>query len=156
MQMLSPEEVLVSLGFARLRLPAPGGNYVSSKRTGAIMHLSGVISTDRDEVITGTAGAGCKAEEEYGAAQVRGLMQRAVLRRKLGSLERIAEVLTVNGYVNPALGFDDSSAVINGASDLLLKAFGEAGQQVRVARGVSTRPRNALAELEVTVRVKEP
>jgi enamine deaminase RidA (YjgF/YER057c/UK114 family) len=77
----------------------------------------------------------------------------AVLKRELGSLSRVAEVLTVNGYVNAAPGFADSPAVINGASDLLVRVFGEAGRHVRAAVGVSALPRNALVELQMTVRV---
>ena len=82
-------------------------------------------------------------------------MQLAVLKRELGSLDRVAEVLTLNGYVNAAQGFHDSPAVINGASDLLVKVFGEAGRHVRAAIGVSALPRNALVEVQMTVRVKD-
>ena len=68
----------------------------------------------------------------------------------------MAEVLTVNGYVNVALGFADSPAVVNGASDLLVLVFGEAGRHVRAAVGVSALPRNALVEIQMTVSVSEP
>jgi enamine deaminase RidA (YjgF/YER057c/UK114 family) len=77
-----------------------------------------------------------------------------VLKRELGSLDRVAEVISVNGYVNAAPGFADSPAVINGASDLLVDVFGEAGRHVRAAVGVSALPRNALVEIQMTVRVK--
>jgi enamine deaminase RidA (YjgF/YER057c/UK114 family) len=78
-----------------------------------------------------------------------------VLKRDLGSLDRVAEVLTVNGYVNAAAGFPDAPAIINGASDLLVHVFGEAGRHVRAALGLNALPRNALVELQMTVRVKE-
>jgi enamine deaminase RidA (YjgF/YER057c/UK114 family) len=64
-------------------------------------------------------------------------------------------VLTVNGYVNAAPGFPDSPAIINGASDLLVQVFGEAGRHVRAAVGLNALPRGALVELQMTVRVKE-
>jgi len=83
-------------------------------------------------------------------------MQLAVLRRELGTLDAIEEVLTLNGYVNAVPGFGDSPAVINGASDLLVSIFGEAGRHVRAAVGVSALPRNALVEVQMTVRVKQP
>jgi enamine deaminase RidA (YjgF/YER057c/UK114 family) len=67
----------------------------------------------------------------------------------------VAEVLTVNGYVNAAPGFEDSPEIINGASDLLVQVFGEAGRHVRAAVGLSALPRNALVEVQMTVRVKE-
>jgi enamine deaminase RidA (YjgF/YER057c/UK114 family) len=150
-----PEENLASLGLALPALPAPGGNYVPAKRVGAVLYLSGVISMSAEGVITGLAGSDRTVEQGYAAAQACALTQLAVIKRELGTLDQVAEVLTVNGYVNAAQGFGDSPAVINGASDLLVKVFGEAGRHVRAALGVSALPRNALVELQMTVRVKE-
>lgn len=155
-QTLSPEENLAALGFTLPQSPAPGGNYVSAKRAGLVLYLSGVISAGPEGVIAGIAGAGRTIEDGYAAARACALTQLAVLRRELGSLNCVAEVLTVNGYVNAAAGFADSPAIINGASDLLVSIFGEAGRHVRAALGVSALPRNALVELQMTVRVKEP
>jgi enamine deaminase RidA (YjgF/YER057c/UK114 family) len=151
----SPEEMLAALGYTLPHPPSAGGNYVPAKRSGEVLYLSGVISTGAEGVITGIAGADRSVEEGYGAARACALTQLAVLRRELGSLDRVAEVLTVNGYVNAASGFGDSPAIINGASDLLVQIFGEAGRHVRAAVGVSALPRNALVEIQMTVRVKE-
>jgi enamine deaminase RidA (YjgF/YER057c/UK114 family) len=151
----SPEQKLLSLGLTLPNAPSPGGNYVSAKQLGNVVYLSGVISSGPDGVITGTAGAGSSIDEGYAAARACALTQLAVLRRELGSLDRIAEILTLNGYVNAAPGFGDSPEMINGASDLLVEIFGEAGRQVRAAVGVSALPRNALVEIQMTVRVKE-
>ncbi len=153
---LTPEENLAALGLALPQPPAAGGNYVPTKRVGAIVYLSGVISSGAAGVITGTAGVNRSIEDGYAAARACALTQLAVLKRELGALDRVAEVLTVNGYVNAAAGFADSPAVINGASDLLVKVFGDAGRHVRAAVGVSALPRNALVEIQMTVRVKEP
>lgn len=149
------EEKLQALGLALPALPDPGGNYVSAKRVGGVVYLSGVISTGADGIITGHAGADRTINEGYAAARACALTQLAVLKRELGTLDAIAEVLTVNGYVNAPAGFPDSPAVINGASDLLVAVFGEAGRHVRAAVGVSALPRNALVELQMMVRVKE-
>jgi enamine deaminase RidA (YjgF/YER057c/UK114 family) len=154
-QSSSPEEKLATLGWTLPPLPAPGGNYVSAKRVGSIVYLSGVISTGPDGVIAGTAGLDRTIDEGYAGARACALTQLAVLKRELGFLDRIAEVLTVNGYVNAASGFADSPAVINGASDLLVAVFGDAGRHVRAAVGVSALPRNALVEVQMTVRVNE-
>jgi enamine deaminase RidA (YjgF/YER057c/UK114 family) len=154
-QFLSAEEKLAALGFALPQLPAAGGNYVPAKRVGAIVYLSGVISAGPDGVITGTAGLDRSVEEGYAAARACALTELAVLKRELGSLDGVAEILTVNGYVNAAAGFADSPAVINGASDLLVQVFGERGRHVRAAVGVSALPRNALVEVQMTVRVNE-
>jgi len=149
----SPEDNLAALGIALPILPAPGGNYLSAKRVRDIVYLAGVISTGPGGIITGTAGIDRTIEDGYNAAAACALTQLAVLKRELGSLDFIAEVLTVNGYVNAAPGFADSPAVINGASDLLVRIFGDAGRHVRAAVGVSALPRNALVELQMTVRI---
>jgi enamine deaminase RidA (YjgF/YER057c/UK114 family) len=151
----TPDERLAALGLNLPPSPVPGGNYVSAKRAGAIVYLSGVISIGGDEVITGTAGIDRTIKDGYAAAKACALTQLAVLRRELGSLDNVAEVLTVNGYVNAVPGFPDSPAIINGASDLLVEVFGDAGRHVRAAVGVSALPRNALVELQMTVRVKD-
>jgi enamine deaminase RidA (YjgF/YER057c/UK114 family) len=152
---MTPEEKLWSLGLELPQLPAPGGNYVSSKRAGDVLYLSGVISIGPEGIITGLAGADRTVEDGYAAARACALLQHAVLKRELGSLDRVAEVLTLNGYVNAATGFGDAPAVINGASDLLVEVYGEPGRHVRAAIGVSALPRNALVEVQMSVRVKE-
>lgn len=119
------------------------------------MYLSGAISIGPDGVITGIAGVDRTVAEGYAAARACALLQLAILKRELGSLDRVAEVLTVNGYVNAAAGFGDAPEIINGASDLLVEVFGEAGRHVRCALGVSAVPRNALVEVQMTVRLTE-
>jgi len=154
-QITSPERTLAALGYELPPPPPLGGNYVPTKRLGEIVYLSGVVSTGPDGFITGTAGLDRSIEEGYAAARACALTQLAILKRELGSLDQIAEVLTVNGYVNAVNGFPDSPAIINGASDLLVAVFGEAGRHVRAAVGLNALPRNALVELQMTVRVKE-
>jgi enamine deaminase RidA (YjgF/YER057c/UK114 family) len=106
-------------------------------------------------VITGIAGADRSVAEGYAAARACALTQLAVLKHALGSLDKVREIVSVNGYVNAVAGFPDSPAVINGASDLLVAVFGEQGRHVRAAIGVSALPRNALVELQMIVAVKE-
>jgi enamine deaminase RidA (YjgF/YER057c/UK114 family) len=152
---LTAEGNLKSLGLVLPHLPAPGGNYLSAKRVGAMVYLAGVISSGPDGVITGTVGADRSIEDGYAGARACALTQLAVLKRELGSLDGVAEVVSVNGYVNAVAGFADSPAVINGASDLLVAVFGEAGRHVRAAVGVNALPKNALVEVQMAVRVKE-
>lgn len=134
--------------------PAPGGNYLSSKQVGSLIYLAGVISTNTSGVMTGTVGLDRSVADGYNAARACALTQLAVLNRDLGTLDAISEIVSVNGYVNAIAGFEDSPAVINGASDLLVQIFGEAGKHVRAAVGVSALPRNAIVEIQMTVRVK--
>jgi enamine deaminase RidA (YjgF/YER057c/UK114 family) len=152
---LSPDQNLAALGYTLPPAPTLGGNYVSAKQVGSIVYLSGVISTGPESIITGIAGLDRSIDEGYAAARACALTQLAVLKRELGSLDRVAEVLTVNGYVNATPGFAESPAIINGASDLLVRVFGEAGRHVRAAVGVCALPRNALVEVQMTVRVRE-
>ena len=147
------EARLLQLGIILPALPAPGGNYVSAKTVGPIVYLSGVISSNGEGIITGTVGLDRSIEQAYAAARACAVVQLAVLRRHLGSLEAVKTVVSVNGYVNAVPGFPDSPKIINGASDLLVEVFGEAGRHVRAAIGVPALPRNALVELQMTVEI---
>jgi enamine deaminase RidA (YjgF/YER057c/UK114 family) len=149
----SPEQTLAALGYELPQPPPLGGNYVPTKRVGSILYLS--VSMDAHGFITGTAGTDRSIEEGYAAARACALTQLAIIKHALGSLDQVAEVLTLNGYVNAANGFADAPAIINGASDLLVAVFGEAGRHVRAAVGLNALPRNALVEVQMTVRVKE-
>jgi enamine deaminase RidA (YjgF/YER057c/UK114 family) len=144
---------LRDLGLSLPTLPAPGANYLSARTIGSLVFLAGVISTDGSGVITGTVGAGRTIDEGYAAARACALTQLAVLRQHLGSLDAVKTIVSVNGYVNAIPGFEDSPKVINGASDLFVELFGEAGRHVRAAIGVSALPRNALVELQMSVQI---
>ena len=126
---------------------------MGAKTLGRIVYLSGVVSTNSDGVITGTAGLDRTIEQGYAAARACVLTQLAVLKSHLGSLDRVKSILSVNGYVNAVAGFADSPKIMNGASDLLLEIFGESGHHVRAAVGVSALPRNALVEVQMAVEV---
>jgi enamine deaminase RidA (YjgF/YER057c/UK114 family) len=147
------ETRLQELGIVLPALPAVGGNYLSAKRVGQIIYLAGVTSSNSAGVITGTVGLDRTVDEGYSAARACALAQLAVLQRHLGSLDLVKSVVNVNGYVNATPGFLDSPKVINGASDLFVEVWGEAGRHVRAAVGVSALPRNALVEVQMTVEV---
>jgi enamine deaminase RidA (YjgF/YER057c/UK114 family) len=150
---MDPLDALKQLGLVLPSPPTPGGNYTSAKTAGNIVYLSGVISQTAAGILTGTVGLDRSIEEGYAAARACALLQLAVLQRHLGSLSKVRGILTVNGYVNSVAGFADSPKVINGASDLFLSVFGEAGRHVRAAIGVSGLPRHALVELQMTVEI---
>jgi enamine deaminase RidA (YjgF/YER057c/UK114 family) len=152
---MSAETRLKELGISLPPPPTPGGNYVSAKLLGNLLFLSGVISTDEQGVIAGQINRNRTIDEGYRAARQCVLTQLAVLRQTLGSLDRIRQIISVNGYVNAVADFPDSAKVINGASDLLIEVFGEAGRHVRAAIGVVTLPRCALAEIQMSVEISE-
>jgi enamine deaminase RidA (YjgF/YER057c/UK114 family) len=150
---MGAEARLQELGITLPQPPAAGGNYVSAKTLGNIVFLAGVISTDASGIVSGTVGTDRSVDEGYAAARLCALMQLAVLKRHLGSIDKVKSVISVNGYVNAVAGFQDSPRVINGASDLLIEIFGEAGRHVRAALGVSALPRHALVELQMSVEI---
>jgi len=147
------EARLRELGIQLPETPAAGGNYVAARTVGHVVYLAGVISMDGESVIAGTVGADRTIDEGYAAARACALNQLAVLKKHLGSLDAVRSVIGVNGYVNAVAGFADSPKVINGASDLLVDVFGEAGRHVRAAIGVSALPKHALVEVQITVEV---
>ena len=150
---MGAEERIREVGLALPEPPAAGGNYVSAKTVGNLVYLAGVISTGGDGVVTGTVGAGRTVEEGHAAARACALAQMAVLRKHLGSLDAVKQIVSVNGYVNAVPGFADAPKVIDGASGLLVEVFGEAGRHVRAAIGVGSLPRNALVELQMVVEI---
>jgi enamine deaminase RidA (YjgF/YER057c/UK114 family) len=112
-----------------------------------------VVSTNATGVITGTVGVDRTIADGYAAARVPALTLLAVLRQHLGTLDIVRGIIAVHGYVNAVAGFADSPQVINGASDLLVEVFGDAGRHARAAIGVSALSRNALVEVEMAVEV---
>jgi enamine deaminase RidA (YjgF/YER057c/UK114 family) len=134
-------------------VPSASGSYVPAKTVGSIVYLSGVISSDAEGVITGTMGLDTSLEKAITAARSCALTQLAVLQSHLGSLDKVKSILSVNGYVSAVTGFSESPKVINGASDLFVEIFGDAGRHVRAAIGVSALPLNALVELQMTVEI---
>jgi len=145
---------LQKLGIVLPAPPAAGGNYVPAKTLGRLVYLAGAISSGPDGVIAGTVGSNRTIEEGYAAARACALTQIAVLKHHLGSLDKIRQIVSVNGYVNAVSGFEDSPKVINGASDLFVELFGDEGRHVRAAIGVSALPRNALVEIQMTVELE--
>ena len=149
------EQKLAALGLLLPAAPSPGGNYVPFRFTGNSLILAGVISS-RDGVVThaGQVGREQTIESGYEAAQVCALNSLAAIKSALGSLDRVEEFTYLAGYVNAVSGFDRSPLVINGASDLFVKLYGEAGKHARAAIAVAGLPRNATVEIQVTVKVK--
>ena len=151
---MSVEQKLVELGIVLPEPAAAGGNYVPAKTVGDLVFLSGVIASGPNGMVTGIMGGegGKSIEEGYAAARLCGLALLAAVQKHLGSLDEVAEVVSVNGYVNAIAGFPDAPKVVNGCSDLLVEVFGEQGRHVRAAVGVSALPRYALVEVQMVVR----
>lgn len=148
-------EKLYSLGETLPPAPPPGGNYLPFRKVGSLVFLAGAISVRAGVVTMGKVGIDRSVDEGYEAAKLCVLNHLAVLNAAFGSLDVVRQVVTVNGYVNAAPDFPDPPLVINGASDLLVALFGEAGRHARAAVGVATLPRAALVEVQMIVELVE-
>ena len=111
----------------------------------------------RDGKLTHAGQVGREQTVESGAqaAQECALNTLANIKAALGSLDRVTRIVFVSGFVNAVDGFAESPAVINGASDLFLKVFGEAGRHARAAVAVNGLPRGATAEIQAVVEVRD-
>lgn len=149
------EKRLEDLGITLPGSPAAAGNYVASVRSGNLLYLSGTIcAMDGKLTHTGQLGAEHSIESGYEAAQVCALNALANIKAALGSLDAVARVVQLNGFVNAVAGFSDSPAVINGASDLFVKVFGDLGRHSRAAVAVAGLPRNSTVEIQLVVEVR--
>jgi enamine deaminase RidA (YjgF/YER057c/UK114 family) len=149
----SIEAKLQELGLILPAPAAPAGSYVPHRINGNTLILSGVLAI-RDGVVThaGQVGRDQTVETGHAAAQVCALNTLAAIKGALGRLDRVKEFLFVSGFVNGVAGFAESPQVINGASDLFVQLYGEAGKHARAAVAVAGLPRNATVEIQVTVR----
>ncbi|HEX3728708.1 MAG TPA: RidA family protein [Opitutaceae bacterium] len=148
------EEKLQKLGLKLPPPPTPAGSYVPFRMHGTTLYLAGVISTRDGQLIAGQAGKEHTVDSARLAAQACALNSLASIKAALGGFDRVGEFLFVAGYVNGIAGFDQSPAVINGASDLFVEIFGEAGRHARLAVTAAGLPRNCLVELQVTLSFK--
>lgn len=151
----SPEARLKALGIELPPAPKPIASYVPSVRSGNLVFLAGQGPLAGGKpTVTGKVGADLSEEDGNKAARATILVSLAALRAEIGSLDRVARVVKVVGFVNSAPGFTRQPWVINGASDLLVEIFGEAGRHARSAVGVSELPLNIPVEIEMIVEVK--
>lgn len=134
--------------------PVPVANYVPVRQVGNLVFTSGQTPA-RDGVLTisGKLGSEVSIEEGQQASAAAVLNCLSALRQHLGSLDRIVSVVTLTGYVASAEGFSEQPAIINGASLILEKAFGERGRHARAAVGVAELPGNAPVEISLVVEV---
>jgi len=148
------EARLTELGITLPEAYAPAGSYVPVNRTGDLLFTSGQVPvTDGEFSHRGTVGADVDLDTAYEAARLCGLSALAAARRELGSLDRIARVVKVNGFVRSAPGFADQPKVVNGTSDLLIEVFGDRGRHARSAVGVSELPLGVCVEVEFIFEV---
>ena len=153
---MSIEAKLAELGLKLPNPPAVAGSYVPYVRTGNLLYLAGTISSFNGEMThTGQVGQEQTVQTAYESAKICALNTLANIKAATGSLDEVKRFVMVNGFVNAVDGFTDSPAVINGASELFGKLFGEAGKHARVAVAAAGLPKGATVEIQVIVELKE-
>lgn len=139
---------LDSLGITLPDAPAPAANYVPFVRVGNIVYVSGQISKD-DDFITGKLGDDMDVEAGAAAAKVCAINLLAQVRAACdGDIDRLVRVVKLTGFVNSTADFTAQPQVINGASDFLVEALGEAGRHSRSAVSAAALPLGVAVEIE--------
>jgi len=148
------EERLKELGFKLPVVPKPVAEYVPAKRVGDLVYVSGQGPIrDGKPVYVGQVGCEVSLDEAYKAAEICALNCLAAIKSVVGSLEEVEEIVQVRGFVSSGSRFYEQPGVVDGASDLLVRVFGERGRHARSALGTSSLPINIPVELELIARV---
>jgi enamine deaminase RidA (YjgF/YER057c/UK114 family) len=149
------EDRLAELGIALPQPNAPVANYVPFVRAGEVLHVSGQVSVDASGGIKGVVGEELDLETARRAARLCGINLLAQVKAACeGDLERVRQVVKLNGFVQAGPGFYEIPQVVNGASDLMVEVFGEAGRHARSAVGVYRLPLNFAVEVDAVVALK--
>lgn len=148
------ERKLKELGFSLPNQAPAAGNYLPYVRTGNLIYLAGTICMiDGKMTHLGKVGKEHAIESGYNAAQICALNTLTNVKQAIGSLDLVKQIVFLGGYVNAIEGFADSPAVINGASDLFVKLYGESGKHARAAIAVAGLPKDSTVEIQCVIEV---
>ncbi|WP_050931542.1 RidA family protein [Aestuariivita boseongensis] len=146
---MSIEEKLANLGVTLPNPTAPAANYVPFVQVGDIVYVSGQVSAGPDGLIQGKLGADMSVEEGAAAAKTCAISLLAQVKAACGGdIERLVRVVKLTGFVNSTADFGDQPKVINGASDFLVEALGDAGRHSRSAVSAASLPFGVAVEIE--------
>ena len=135
--------------------PKPVATYIPAVRAGDLLFLSGTGPfRDGRIAFAGKLGRDLTVEQGADAARLTLLNALAMVRQEIGTLDRVVRIVRLTGHVASAEGFTQQPAVINGASDLLVQIFGEAGRHARLALGAAELPLNMCIEIELILQVR--
>ena len=143
------EDRLGELGLALPPPKTPVANYLGTKQSGDLLFVSGRVSQRRGEV-----GTELMVEEAKTAARDAMLDLLAIIKQDIGDLDRIVSVEQVRGFVRSAPTFTEQPRVIDGASQLLIALYGDAGRHARTATGAAQLPFGAAVQLDLVVRLR--
>jgi enamine deaminase RidA (YjgF/YER057c/UK114 family) len=149
------EERLSAAGITLPQPVAPVANYVPFVRVGNLVHISGQVSVDASGGIKGIVGEDVDMDTARAAARLCGINLVAQMRAACdGDLGRLARVVKLGGFVQAGPGFFEIPQVVNGCSDVMVLAFGDAGKHARSAVGVYRLPMNFAVEVDAVVEVR--
>lgn len=149
------EQKLATLGVILHTPASPVANYVGFVRTGNLLVVSGQVCLDADGKLIAKGKLGANVTIEQGNAAARGcaINLLAQVKAALGDLDKVARVVRLGGFVNSTPDFVDGPKVLNGASDLMVAAFGDKGRHARSTIGVAALPADAAVEVEAMFEV---
>ena len=148
------EEKLAQMGLSLPTPAAPAGNYIGAVQVGNLLFVSGHGPRRQGEAyITGKVGRDLTTEQAYEAAKIVMLNCLASVKREIGDLDRVKRIVKLLGMVNCTEDFTEQPKVINGASDLLVALYGEAGRHARSAVGMQQLPMSIPVEIEMVIEV---
>lgn len=152
----SIERRMAAAGIVLPELPAAIGSYLPYAVAGDLVFVSGQLPWQDGRIAhTGRVGVEVGLEDGIAAARLCALALIAQVRAACaGDLDRVAAVVRLGGFVASAPGFTDHAKVMNGASDLMVEVFGDAGRHARAAVGVPSLPLNACVEVEGLLRIR--
>lgn len=146
------EDRLAALGITLPQPNPPVANYVPFVRAGELLHISGQVSVDASGGIKGVVGEDVDLETAKRAARLCAINLIAQMKAACeGHLGRVRRVVKLGGFVQAGPDFFDIPQVLNGASDLMVEAFGDAGRHARSAVGVYRLPLNFAVEVDAVV-----
>ncbi|MBP7649741.1 MAG: RidA family protein [Phenylobacterium sp.] len=149
------EERLAAQGITLPQPVAPVANYVPFVRVGGLVHISGQVSLDASGGVRGIVGEDVDMETAKGAARLCGINLVAQMRAACdGDLDRVVRVVKLGGFVQAGPAFFEIPQVVNGASDVMVTAFGDAGKHARSAVGVYRLPMNFAVEVDAVVEIR--
>lgn len=152
---MSIESRLSELGVTLPDAPAPAANYVPFVQVGDIVYVSGQISNGPDGLIVGKLGADMDVEAGAAAAKTCAISLLAQVKAACGGdIEKLVRVIKLTGFVNSTADFTDQPKVINGASDFLVEALGDAGRHSRSAVSAAALPLGVAVEIEGIFQIK--
>jgi len=154
--MATPEDRLKELQLELPPVAPPAGAYIPVVRTGNLVFTSGQLPMLQGKIqAAGHVPADVPVKAAQAAARQAALNALAAVRSVVGSLDHVTRIVRVNVFVNSSAGFTEQAVVANGASQLLMDIFGEAGRHTRCAIGAAELPLNAAVEVDLVAEVTQ-